>query len=386
MVRARELLARLYRRTAAGIFYLFRIFPIQENKVVVNSCAGRKYGDNAQYILEELHRRRPDLDLVWLKDPKYDYQVPSFLRTVPVRHSLRREFEMATAKVWIGTHFFTWFDRKRPRQFVIQTWHGGMGIKKTGLDHEVDSEYRGTVENNGRLMDLAISNCRHLEGVYRNGMGYRGEILRCGYPRNDLFFSDVSEKRRKVLDTLGLSDGDRLLLYAPTYRGHGRDKDYGVDFDRLRQAFAKRFGGNWTVLMRYHPSLLAKGVSRASFGEGVYNVTRYPDMQELICAADAFLSDYSTSLFDAALRRIPCFTFAVDLEEYQRFPGIYYEMDSLPFAFSQTMEELEMAVAAYDQEVSDQDWHAFCADQGLVETGHAAKDVAERILMEMRHK
>ena len=113
------------------------------------------------------------------------------------------------------------------------------------------------------------------------------------------------------------------------------------------------------------------------------NVTQYPDMQELICAADALISDYSTCLFDAALRRIPVFTFATDLKEYSEFPGIYYDMRSLPFAFAESMEELEENIAGYEQTASDQRWEEFVKDQELIEDGHATEQIAKRILKEM---
>ena len=378
----------VYRRCGIVLFYLFRIFPIKRNKIVVHSSNGMRYGDNARFLVEYLKKVRPDLDIVWLKAKEADFAVPEGIRIAPYRYSPKREYEMATAKVWLCTHFFSYFDRKRKGQFILQTWHGGMGIKKTGLDHEVDADYRKTLMNNGRLPDLMTSNCKHLTGVYRNGMHYEGEIMKCGYPRNDLFFRDTTEERKKVFSYYGLSEETKVLLYAPTYRpGHddgiNRNEDYGMDLERVKKALEAGFGGKWVVLVRWHPSLMAKKVSGKDFGDTAINVTQYPDMQELICAADSLISDYSTCLFDAALRRIPVFTFATDLEEYSRYPGIYYDMRSLPFAFAESMEELEENIGGYDQAASDARWEAFVKDQELIENGHATEEIAGRILKEM---
>ena len=33
--------------------------------------------DNQKFIMEELHKLIPDLDIVWVKDPKYEYELPA---------------------------------------------------------------------------------------------------------------------------------------------------------------------------------------------------------------------------------------------------------------------------------------------------------------------
>ena len=43
--------------------------------------------------------------------------------------------------------------------------------------------------------------------------------------------------------------------------------------------------------------------------DNVTDVTEYNNMQGLICAADIVISDYSSCIFDAALKRIPCFIY-----------------------------------------------------------------------------
>ena len=50
------------------IFYLLRIFPIKKNKVLAHVSSGRRYDDNQKFIMEELHKLCPDIDIVWVKD------------------------------------------------------------------------------------------------------------------------------------------------------------------------------------------------------------------------------------------------------------------------------------------------------------------------------
>ena len=82
-----------------ALFYLLRIFPIKKNKVLACVSAGRRYDDNQKFILEELHKLIPDLDIVWVKEPKYEYELPAWIRPVKWR-SWQWLYEYATAKIW----------------------------------------------------------------------------------------------------------------------------------------------------------------------------------------------------------------------------------------------------------------------------------------------
>ena len=116
------------------------------------------------------------------------------------------------------------------------------------------------------------------------------------------------------------------------------------------------------------------------YNNHVINVTEYPDMQELILSCDMFISDYSSCIFDAAITGIPCFTFATDFEDYKSDRGVYYEMDELPFPYAKNNDELMQNIENFDTDDYSAKWKAFAERTGLHETGHAAKDIAEKII------
>ena len=113
--------------------------------------------------------------------------------------------------------------------------------------------------------------------------------------------------------------------------------------------------------------------------QSVHNVTSYPDMQELILASNAFMSDYSSGIFDAALCKIPCFTYAPDYEEYKEKQGVYYELSELPFPFAKTFDCLLDILKTNKESFDTNKWNAFTNLTGLYETGHAAKDIANLV-------
>jgi CDP-glycerol glycerophosphotransferase len=112
----------------------------------------------------------------------------------------------------------------------------------------------------------------------------------------------------------------------------------------------------------------------------VMDVTDYQDMQRLLMATDVMVSDYSSCIFDAALRRIPCFAYATDFDQYKyEERGVYYEMEELPFPYAKNNDEMEQNVKAFDMEDYLKKWDAFTVRMGLNETGHSAKDIAEKM-------
>ena len=134
------------------------------------------------------------------------------------------------------------------------------------------------------------------------------------------------------------------------------------------------------MLLRFHPSLrlYAKGCQEAY--PDVMDVTDYQYMQRLLMPADAVISDYSSCIFDAALRRIPCFTYATDFDQYKyEERGVYYEMEELPFPYATNNDEMEQNVRAFDMEDYLKKWDAFAVRMGLNETGHSARDIAEKM-------
>lgn len=81
------------------LFYIFRLFPIKNNKIVIDNYAGKGFGDNGKYIALELLKRndKNKYDIVWItKDLESHF--PKGIRVVPYI-SLKSIYEQATAKI-----------------------------------------------------------------------------------------------------------------------------------------------------------------------------------------------------------------------------------------------------------------------------------------------
>lgn len=373
------------------IYLLCRPIPLK-NKVVASAFNGKKYGDNTKYIVEKIHELNPNIEIVWLRDPELIYDTPNYVRCIACssdKYIFRRIYEYATAKVWLDTHLLDKYLIKRKGQLVINTWHGGLGIKKIEGDVQKFANnifQLKKINITANKVDIFISNSSFLSSLYRRAFFYKGKVWKCGFPKNDLFVKDTNIYKEKVLTWFNLKKETKLLVYAPTYRGSFEDSGkldlspYSVDFHGVLDALKENWGGKWVVLVRWHPSMskIIKNLSQF-YSDTVIDASSYEEMQEIIAASDAFISDYSSCLFDAAVKRIPCLIFATDFDEYQKDRGTYFKMEELPFPYASTNKDLIHNICTYNSKEYLKRWDLFIRDMGLKETGKSAESIAKMI-------
>lgn len=381
------------------IFYLFRICPIEKNKVVFWTFEGaRGFCCNPQYIAEEMLKRNKSAHdnwkLVWLVN---DMNTEFPEEVIKVKNNLwNRVYQLTTAQCWVGNTRTYYGTRKRKGQVYIQTWHGTICIKPIG-------KYRGGLfpriaylvsKADSKLIDYVLSGCDWCDTHYRNGLIYDGEIARTGTPRCDVLINKKEEMYFLIREKYGIPSGGKILLYAPTFRGGSQitnrtveKEEVSIQFEELLCSLERRFGGEWFIFMRLHPQLAAKNKRYCSpkSSERLIDVTCHSDMNELIAASDAFLSDYSSAIFEAAILRIPCFIFAEDLEDYIKNRGdLFFDMHQLPFPVAMKNKELIANVANFDSAAYMKKVDAFMKQQGVVEDGHASERTVDLIEKEKR--
>ena len=170
-----------------------------------------------------------------------------------------------------------------------------------------------------------------------------------------------------------------VALYAPTYRGKRAFRNYtNIDFpyQDFLSILRNRFGKKSVILKRAHPG----GRIPATAISGVLDVTDYPDMQELLCAADLLITDYSSSIWDFALLGRPCLLYMPDLEEYIAERGLYTLPEEWPGIICKDEKELLDTAASFDMEECRQRALRHLEMLGSYEKGTATWQVCERIM------
>lgn len=361
-----------------------RIFPIQNNKVVFSNFVGKGFGGNPKYIYLKLSEQ-VSIDAVWLVGNLYENNnLPDNVRAVKY-HSLRKFYELATAKVWIDNCRKGEYMVKRRNQYYVMTWHGGIGIKKVENDAaaSLGKEYVRYAKIDSKRIDLMISNSTWCTKLYNKSFWYSGEIIEEGLPRLDCLVNLTVYSGIKK--SFGIPDSTRIIMYAPTFRKKKSLKPYKIDPDLVVNELTNRFGGEWVFMYRLHPSISIK-INIPECICQVIDVSAYNDIYQLLTVTDVVITDYSSIIFDFAETNKPAFLYVTDLEEYNKDRSTYFDIKALPFPFSDSNAQLVKNIRAFDMDEYKKELNRFFSKLGLNETGHAAESVANKIIEHIQNK
>jgi len=380
-------------------FGLFGHFPIKQDRVVFENVWG--YGDNPKSIALAL--RKLDRESDRKPDGKSDRKSEIIFITGGGRKTLSRKdtkgirfvasgsiravFFLATARVWIDCNHKPYYVRKRSGQFYMQTWHGSLPLKRIEYDAEgLSEEYLEEAAHDTGLADVFLSDSEFCNDIYRHAFGYKGKIVITGSPRLDGLLKNGKSRRTAILGRIGTNPKKRVALYAPTFRENGENAGPLGAFNakKICAALKERFGKEFVMLVKLHPLAISHGCSCADMGAGVTDVSSYPDIYELLEAADVLITDYSNTMFEFSYTGKPCFLFAPDSEQYKDERGMYFVYDRLPFPIAKTSAELCEKIKTCDMQHYAAQAQAFYRDLGVREDGRASKRAAQIIRGEVR--
>ena len=354
--------------------------------VLYSSFDGRQYSDSPRAVHQELARRDSTLEHLWVVRDQ-QATVPEGVRAVTLHGAEWHEALARSRWIVTNTQLPEWFERAEG-QFVVQTWHG-TPLKRIGRDLAgsacADAAYIASMPRRAAQWSLLVSPNSFSTPILRRAFGYTGEVLECGYPRNDLLYAaDRAKVADAVRERLGIPDGRRVVLYAPTWR-EDRPKQggrYGLDLQLDLEQARRALGDDHVLLVRRH-YLVGGSIPQSDF---VRDVSRYPDVAELLLISDVLVTDYSSLMFDFAGTGRPMLFHTYDLEHYRdTLRGFYVDFENrapgplIPTSAGvvAALRDVESATAAH-REAYDAFRESFCdADDGT-----AAARVADRMLKE----
>lgn len=392
--KVRKKLKRYYRvmtgKANKSCKYWYKHTSLQNNKVLFLTFQG-KYTCNPKYICDEIIRQNLDWDLVWAVNNLENVEPDEFPEQVRLVQKNTEDYyrELYSAHIWIDNAFCAAWKKviKRPEQVYIETLHGSLGIKRIGPEDVNDEKRNRRGYRCGRLSTYCISNSTFETEVYRTSFWPETEILEYGHARNDFLLTEdkdvIEGNRKKVHEYFGIGDDVNIAMYAPTFREKAirkmQDEIEEIDFEILREALIKRFGGKWAIICRTHARDVGKREAIEHVDE-VYDGAPYPDMQELILGVEVGITDYSSWIFDYVLLKKPGFIYAPDIKYYDVQRGFYYPLESTPFPMALSNTELKNQIEEFDNDKFLADVETFLTNKGCVEDGHAS----ERIVCKMR--
>lgn len=361
--------------------------PLEPKKAVFMSFNGKNYADNPRAVSEKLHETYPEWTIVWgmANVEKAKKTLPDYVRIVKFG-SFAWYRELATASCWVVNVLLPNGVLKRRGQRYIQTWHGDRGMKKILFDATESMEkfrkrnyFRRIIEP--ELCDLGVVGSEYGVMQFRSALHYEGELLRVGTPRDDCLLHLTDKRRRELREKLGLEEGKRVLLYAPTFRDHlyGAEQKVGeLDLPAVLDALERRTGCPWQGVQRGHVG--ARLEQREAYDGRIADMTDYPDMADILCVTDLLITDYSSTPGDLALAGKGTLLYQEDYEQYVSDDRqLYFRMEDTPFRIAHSQRRLLELIEAWDEESAAENARAILDFYKTFESGEASQAVVDYI-------
>ncbi len=377
--------------------YFYSSLPIVRNKLFVSCFFGKGgFRDNPRAVVEEIFRRKKtgdpiagDIDIVWeLADPE-GVSMPEGIRVVKEKtEEYYRELNSAGVILindYPGINGLV----KKEQQFIVNTWHG-TGPFKTVYNATADfpEEERERLKKDISQTDAMICAAKQYHDAYQSAFLYHGTIYDYGYPRNDVLLRDAERKAcwEKIRSFYGIRDTEKIVLYAPTFRHNGQDGFgmYDLGMDQVLSALEKRFGSSFRLLYRYHHVLWHDLKREKKFADGI-DATDYPDIMDLLAAADVLITDYSSCMWDFSLMYRPVFLYHKDISEYEDDRGFFWPPERWPYPRAHSTEEMCDEILHFDEDAYHRALDRFFEEDPSYDDGHASERVVDLIEDVMVH-
>lgn len=298
-------------------------------------------------------------------------------------HSDEYIHHLATAEYLINNVSFAPYFVRRPGQKYLNTWHGtplktlGRSMKQGLLEHE--NLARNFVQSTHLMAPNDLTRWALIEDHGIDAY-FDGQIEVTGSPRLDRLVRDTDTLRKEIRERLGVSPEERLVLFAPTWRGSVASQEFDEEA-LLQDLRALSHIDGVRPFYRAH-RLTEKFVRGISVPVEV--VPADIDTNDLLAAVDVLVSDYSSIVFDFLPTRRRLVLYVPDEEQYAAERGLYLDLEELPATVCRDRESLRSALDTAEDPVRRADYDAAIARFAPREDGGASRRVLDLMLTEGR--
>ena len=330
--------------------------PVQENKVLFLEMRFTKLSNSFELIYKALEESG-EYDL------KCSYVQFNFIRgrefTQRVNEMLK---ELATAKyVFVDDASLILSSIPLRKETVaINLWHACGAFKKFGrstaeLKFGSSAATLDKYPNYGNLTHVTVSSPEVI-WAYEEAMHLpKGIVKATGVSRTDQFYDKefVESRKQKLYEIMPEAKGKKVILYAPTFRGHvaTASSPDRIDFER----FCRELGNEYIIVCKHHPFVKNPPIIPEELQHFARDLTKYLSIEDLLCCADICISDYSSLVFEYSLFEKPMIFYAYDYDNYCDWRGFYYDYSEFtPGPVVQTEDELLNSIKNIDTQFDKQ--------------------------------
>lgn len=271
---------------------------------------------------------------------------------------------------------------------IYQLWHACGAFKKFGMSTAelIFGDNRKTLEkypNYGNLSYVTVSSPEVI-WAYEEAMNLKDtktQVVATGVSRTDVFYDQhfIEQSKAVVYSVCPAAENKKIILYAPTFRGRVAKAESPdcLDIPAMKRAL----GDEYVLLIKHHPFVKQPPVVPEDCADFAMDVTKSLEIDQLLCASDVCVSDYSSLIFEYSLFERPMIFFAYDLDDYFDWRGFYYNYDELtPGPVVKETEEIIDYIRHLDVRFDQAQVHAFKEKFMSSCDGHATDRIMALVL------
>lgn len=296
-----------------------------ENKIIIALYRTDKLEGNLKYVYQEILNQVPKAKIHLVKG-KNKMNLSLFKEIIMIsnaRYVILDDYYLPIYLVNLKT------DLK-----VIQLWHAASAMKKFGYSSigtkfGSSCEYLRLVPIHSNYTHVYISAAK-FKKYYAEAFNMNEEkIHSLGIPRVDLFRDKILMKNIKngiYQNHPTLDKGDYVnILIAPTYRAKGSYGESKLELIDSIIAISNALNYNINIIFKPHPYMEVSDLNRLKKCSNVV-IASSCTINEWMLVSDAFITDYSSAIFDFSLLERPMAHYIPDYGEYKHNRGLYQDI------------------------------------------------------------
>lgn len=217
---------------------------------------------------------------------------------------------------------------------IIQLWHAAGAFKKFGYStmgtkFGPSHDYLKYVPIHSNYTHVYVSSKNIVEFYAEAFNMSENYIYPIGLPRVDLFndIDNIKKIKKDIqLDYPVLQSYVIKVLIAPTYRAKGLYNESSFEIIDTIMEISKNISDNICIIFKPHPYVNEKEIALLAHCNNVLIADTY-SINEWMQISDAFVTDYSSAVFEYALLKRPLAHFIPDISEYKYNRGFYEDIN-----------------------------------------------------------
>ena len=323
------------------------------NKVLFTSESRAQIGGNEKFIYDRMLERGMDKDYIF----RFDFK-PS----IKSRRSFKSKILFT---YYLATSDYIFVDDYQPEIYlndydpdvkIIQVWHACGAFKTVGFERLGAKGASAFNTRTHKCYTHVLVSSEH--SAKHNAEAFaisRSKFYPVGVARTDIFFDEqykTDAVSRMLEEFPQIKDADKVILYAPTFRGkNARDAFFPVHvlhFEKIGKYLKET---NSCMIIKMHPFVKKRPQIPEEYSKYFIDASDYREVNDMLFVTDLLITDYSSVIYEASLLKIPMLFYVFDIKAYIDERGFYEPFeDIVPGKIVKTLSALIKALEDEDYE------------------------------------